>query len=90
MTTIEIDKANEEALALVTARALRAEKALTEIASVLLNDRPVPPGFEVEPEAVVWQVRELKRQLAESINGKPAITVRHISQRTHVKPGGTD
>ena len=91
MTTIEIDKANEEALAMVTARALEAEEALKEITKALLNDRPLPECYVVEPMAIVWQVRELKRQLEEAhkkLRERPAIAVQRAAE--FGSPGGTD
>ena len=92
MKEIEVTKANEEAIALMTARALGAEcevaklkGSMIRIAQILLNDRPIPDCYEPEPEAIVWQIRELKRQLAEA----------HVKLRVAVdksldfRPGGT-
>jgi hypothetical protein len=91
MKEIEVTKANEEALALMTARALEAESALKEITQTLLNDRPLPECYAVEPQAIVWQVRELKRQLEEAtrkLREAPAIAVQRAAE--FGSPGGTD
>jgi hypothetical protein len=92
MGEIEILKANEEALALMTARALGAEcelaklsGSLVRITQILLDDRPVPDCYVVEPEAIVWQIRELKRQLKEA-HTKLRVAV---DKSLEVRPGGT-
>jgi len=85
MGEIEILKANEEALAMMTARALAAEAALVKITQILLDGRPVPDCYEVAPEAIVWQIRELKRQLKES-HVKLRVAV---DKSLEVRPGGT-
>ena len=47
------------------AMARRSDAALKEITKVLLNEQDPPGCFEPDPEVVVMQVRELKRQLRE-------------------------